>query len=384
MTTDPKERARQKAQRDERKELVEKQIAEVLSNVSVAIPEVLVRPHPLVAETMRFCGRVPKLISRYQKQGYRAWLDAKHQDRPPSAQHGRYDFFREGLLNITASLESMDWILRFHDALLKALAAAAGTRKIEVQHFQSVASAVLDRKRIHLKYWNRQKQEASERLVSPLQLVHYRENWLLDAWCHKQEALRSFAVEAIFLSHIKAEVAVTLQMLGDVQRRSELLGKRVAAKDLENCLEDGVSIFEAAMRALVRRALSKNGEAAEDIERRITKLGNAFQNIGRTRHQMAELFAVTVPEDGAWGVLATAFEKRHPITHNLGVVDRKYLERAKAAERHGREIRILATEIEQMLAAMSEAIAFVHGSLFPVQLPPADDDRSVISAPQVE
>lgn len=71
------------------------------------------------------------------------------------------------------------------------------TRKIEAQHFQSVASAVLDRKRIHLKYWNRQKQEASERLVSPLQLVHYRENWLLDAWCHKQEALRSFALEAM-------------------------------------------------------------------------------------------------------------------------------------------------------------------------------------------
>jgi rubredoxin len=188
----------------------------------------------------------------------------------------------------------------------------------------------------------------------------------------------------IFMSHINAEVSVTRQMLGDVQRRTEMLGKRVAAKDLENCLEDGVSLFEAAMRALVRRALIERGAAAEDVERQLTKLGNAFQNIGRTRHQMAELFAVTVPEDGVWGVLATAFEKRHPITHNLGVVDRKYLERAKAAERHGREVRIVATEIEQMLAALYETIAFVHGALFPMHLPRSDDAQAEVNSHQVE
>lgn len=72
-----------------------------------------------------------------------------------------------------------------------------GNRKIEARHFQAVASAVLDRKQIRLRYWNRQRQEASDRVVSPLQLVHYRENWLLDAWCHKQDALRSFSLEAM-------------------------------------------------------------------------------------------------------------------------------------------------------------------------------------------
>ena len=168
----------------------------------------------------------------------------------------------------------------------------------------------------------------------------------------------------IFLSHIDAEIAVTRQMLGDVQRRGEALGKRVAAKDLENCLEDGVSIFEAAMRALVRRALKDKGGTGEEVERQLTKLGNAFQNIGRTRQQMAELFAITVPEDDTWRALAVSFEKRHPITHNLGVVDRKYLERAKAAERHGREVRIVATEIEHMLIAIGDAIKFVYEALF--------------------
>lgn len=168
----------------------------------------------------------------------------------------------------------------------------------------------------------------------------------------------------IFLSHVEAEIAVTRQMLGDVQRRRESLGMRVAAKDLENCLEDGVSLFEAVMRALVRRGLAEKGDAEEDVEHQLSKLGNAFQNISRTRQQLADLFVVTVPEDGPWPILAAAFEKRHPITHNLGVVDRKYLERAQAAERHGREVRIAATEVEAMLVAIRDAVAFVHASLF--------------------
>lgn len=183
----------------------------------------------------------------------------------------------------------------------------------------------------------------------------------------------------IFLGHIDAEIAVTRQMLEDVQRRRELLGKRVAAKDLENCLEDGVSLFEAAMRALVRRGLKERGGSTDDVERRMSKLGNAFQNIDRMRQQMADLFAVSVPDDGPWQVLAAAFEKRHPIAHNLGVVDRKYLERAQAAERHGREVRITAADIEQMLLAISESISFAHSALF--RLPEGSTDALTCAVP---
>jgi len=174
----------------------------------------------------------------------------------------------------------------------------------------------------------------------------------------------------IFLSHVNAEVAVIRQMLDDVERRSELLGKRVAAKDLENCLEDGVSLFEAAIRVLVRRRLEEVGGSVEEIERRLAKLGNAFQNIARTRQHMVDLFDLTLPEEGAWLMLSEAFEKRHPIAHNLGVVDRKYLERAQAAEQHGRELRITPDEIQEMLAAISDALGLVHAALFTVATAP--------------
>jgi predicted DNA-binding transcriptional regulator YafY len=70
-------------------------------------------------------------------------------------------------------------------------------RKVEPKHFQLIASGLLERKRLRLEYWNRDRKESARRVVSPQQLVHYRENWFLDAWCHNKNALRSFALDAI-------------------------------------------------------------------------------------------------------------------------------------------------------------------------------------------
>lgn len=168
----------------------------------------------------------------------------------------------------------------------------------------------------------------------------------------------------IFLSHVAAELDVTRRMVGDIERRKELLGKRVAAKDLENCLEDAVSMFEAAMKATVRRALLRRGEATEQVEARLKQLGNTFQNIRRTRDELAiPPLAYAVSEAASWDLLAATFEKRHPITHNLGVIDRKYIERTQAAEQEGREVRITPAEIEVLLSTVSKAIEDVYRNL---------------------
>jgi len=129
MTSDPEERARQKALSTQRKEAVRARVDAALAKVAVSVPERLDRPHPLVAATKRYFERVPRLIEQYKRRGIRAWQITKDEDRPPPEQHGRYTFFREGQLNITASLDAMDWILRFHDAVLKAL--VAGGMKVE-------------------------------------------------------------------------------------------------------------------------------------------------------------------------------------------------------------------------------------------------------------
>jgi predicted DNA-binding transcriptional regulator YafY len=63
--------------------------------------------------------------------------------------------------------------------------------------FQVVAGALAQRQRLRLRYYSRWRESRDERDVSPQRLVHYRDNWYLDGWCHLREGLRTFAIDAI-------------------------------------------------------------------------------------------------------------------------------------------------------------------------------------------
>ena len=73
----------------------------------------------------------------------------------------------------------------------------AARRPVPSRFFERVAQSVLQRRRLHLRYLTRGRGEVSERDVSPQRLVHYRNTWYLDAWCHRVEGLRRFALDAI-------------------------------------------------------------------------------------------------------------------------------------------------------------------------------------------
>jgi predicted DNA-binding transcriptional regulator YafY len=77
-----------------------------------------------------------------------------------------------------------------------------GARQFHLDHFQAVGSALLRRKRLIIRYYARGTDEESEREVSPQRLVHYRDNWYLDAWCHLRDGLRAFSVDAIKYAEI--------------------------------------------------------------------------------------------------------------------------------------------------------------------------------------
>lgn len=70
-------------------------------------------------------------------------------------------------------------------------------RYVTPRYFERVATALAQRKRLCIDYAARGTGEAAEREVSPLRLVHYRDNWYLDAWCHLRKSLRNFALDAI-------------------------------------------------------------------------------------------------------------------------------------------------------------------------------------------
>jgi len=72
-----------------------------------------------------------------------------------------------------------------------------GARAIEPAHFRALSTALLSRRRLRIRHQRRQDGESLDREVSPQRLVHYRDNWYLDAFCHKRQALRTFGVDAI-------------------------------------------------------------------------------------------------------------------------------------------------------------------------------------------
>ena len=99
-------------------------------------------------------------------------------------------------------------------------------RRLALDHFAVVGSALLRRKRLLIDHHVRARDENIEREVSPQRLVYYRDNWYLDAWCHLRNDLRSFAVDAI--------------------RRAEIIeqpARHVPEKTLDSVLGAGYGIF---------------------------------------------------------------------------------------------------------------------------------------------
>jgi predicted DNA-binding transcriptional regulator YafY len=108
----------------------------------------------------------------------------------------------------------------------------AGKRRLTLTSFETVAKATLERKQVQIEHLNRQNGEIVLRDISPQQLVHYRDNWYVDAWCHLRGGLRSFSIDAI--------------------DRAQLLSK--AAKDIDlismrQQLDGGYGIFGGAPKA---------------------------------------------------------------------------------------------------------------------------------------
>lgn len=88
-------------------------------------------------------------------------------------------------------------------------------RRVSDEIFQAASGALLQRKRLRIRYRSREAEQETLREISPQRLIHYRDNWYLDAWCHTRQALRSFAVERI-------STAQTLDQAADDTPEEEL------------------------------------------------------------------------------------------------------------------------------------------------------------------
>ena len=119
-------------------------------------------------------------------------------------------------------------------------------RRVPSKHFELLGSALLQRRRLKLRYFKRSDRSTSEREVSPQRLVNYRNTWYLDAWCHASDGLRRFALDAV-------RDATLL----------ETKAKNVALRDLEASLDAGYGIYGGGDAKLKWATLVFSAEAAQ-------------------------------------------------------------------------------------------------------------------------
>lgn len=83
-------------------------------------------------------------------------------------------------------------------ALMKRVRIVSALRRpVPPECFERMGEALLRRRRLQMRYLTRARGSVSEREVSPQRLVHYRNTWYLDAWCHRREQLLRFALDAV-------------------------------------------------------------------------------------------------------------------------------------------------------------------------------------------
>lgn len=88
------------------------------------------------------------------------------------------------------------------------------TRRMDENAFRTVASAVLERRRLAFDYRARTTDEKTRRTVSPQRITHYRDNWYLDAFDHDRDALRSFSVDRIGAARMLEADAIDVDEAG--------------------------------------------------------------------------------------------------------------------------------------------------------------------------
>jgi predicted DNA-binding transcriptional regulator YafY len=99
------------------------------------------------------------------------------------------------LARVRALIDEGEHTLENIERRIRILNVAA--RSVPPRHFGVVTSALLSRKRLELEHWSRQRDDVTDREVSPQRLVYYRDNWFLDAWCHRRGTLSTFPLDAV-------------------------------------------------------------------------------------------------------------------------------------------------------------------------------------------
>lgn len=142
----------------------------------------------------------------------------------------------------------------------------------------------------------------------------------------------------------------SFQILGknfELVEKEILLANNTEEKELtqrlvEDALENAISSFDGFGRSIC----NAYSNAATNPEQ---ALNVSFQNIKNARNRIIVLFGfdfVTDLDSEKWDTIIRCFQKRHLLTHKMGVIDQEYIEKANDTDAIlGRKIQVKPDEV---------------------------------------
>lgn len=191
----------------------------------------------------------------------------------------------------------------------------------------------------------------------PIPIRHYREQRLETEVTCDNCTLR-YSVYGVFAFCPDCGQHNSLQILRKnlevVQKMLDLAADTdtaLAEKLIENALEDCVSAFDGFGREFCRLHFDRTTGSRQNHVR-------SFQNLNRARANLLDLYGIDLASfviAETWERALIAFQKRHLLSHKMGVIDQEYIERTgdKTAV-PGRKIAVSADEVRELALAVQD------------------------------
>jgi hypothetical protein len=200
----------------------------------------------------------------------------------------------------------------------------------------------------------------------PTPIRHYREKQLETEVVCEQCTLR-YMIYGVFGFCSDCRVHNSFQIL---KKNLELVGKMLAVAEtqeqavaqslIENGLEDCVSAFDGFGREICRLHAKKSTDLAKAEK-------VSFQNLEGAKQSTKLLFNLDLAAgltDDEWKAAVRAFQKRHVLSHKMGVLDEAYVR--KSGDTHavvGRKVSIAIDEVRALSQIIGKLGQWLYNSM---------------------
>jgi len=161
--------------------------------------------------------------------------------------------------------------------------------------------------------------------------------------------------------HLKRSAEIIKILLEEHDRIIDENGIEVGQHLIGNALEDVVGLFEVFLKNIYKFEIKKR-YSKNDAEDKIAKIHTDFQRLNRAEELYLNEFGLDIfstCDNKEKVFLQEQFLKRHVITHNFGIIDKKYLEKARTFELMGKEIDINPKDVLDSLNIVEKVISGV-------------------------